>query len=140
LTVKSTCCSCREHRFNSQYPQRKSHSSVTLVPRELIFFYLSGHQAHTCRQNTHKHNININIYIYLYNYMYPNPNPMPYIYNIYVVYSIYSIYNVCICHFKASNSKCCPLYKHKKVEGTSCSSFILSFLTYKTLANFKANI
>lgn len=52
-------------------------------------------------------------------------------------YVIYSIYNIYI-YQAASILNAALCIKSKKAEGIS--SFILSFLTYKTVSNFKANL
>lgn len=57
--VKSTECSLRGCRLDSQHPQSDSQLSVTPIPGDQCpFLASSGHQAHrvqrhTCRQNTH---------------------------------------------------------------------------------------
>lgn len=49
-TIKSTGCSSREPRFNSQHPHRRPQLSITPLPGDLTPSY-----RHTCRQNTNVH-------------------------------------------------------------------------------------
>jgi hypothetical protein len=50
--IKSTDCSSRGHRFNSQHPHSSSQLCMTPVPEN----WTPSHR-HTCRQNTNAHKI-----------------------------------------------------------------------------------
>ena len=61
LAVKSTGCSSRWPRFNSQHPHDSSQLSVTPVAGDLTFSY-----RHTCRQNTNTREIKVNsLFMYI---------------------------------------------------------------------------